>query len=668
MKQFNIFKKLLIVALLCGSYISNAQNIHPKAFGFIGTSAYSNWYVDYVSTRFAVTSPASVAGDKLYSKADSLSGWTLVNKGYRKLPLINVPIVMGPVNDTDGCAAFAAGSMTGKIALIWRGTCEFGFKAVNAQNAGAVAVVIVNNQPGGLPVGMGAGAVGASDTIPTFMISNADGLAISAAYAGGAGTVTMTISQWGQNLDNDLGFIPGGIASWQNFATPSNQVVSSGNPVAMQGIEGAFVANYGNKLSTNVNLAANTTFTPTGGSPASIHSASITLTTPFDNTNPAADSIWAMFMPSYNLTGITGNGRLNIKYTLTSDSTDDNPSNDTISANVYFTDSLYSKGRYDFANNRPYANSYNSASLPTDGSESFYIWGNMYYVNKGGTAADRAQFTISSNTDTNGTIATLTEVYVYLFKWVEGMNGQNVDSFVQNGELLLVGLGVKSFTGADGDTSGGMFTVAFHDSNGVGGQPFLDASSWYYVAPEVPGGTNVWFLGNDGYNNAYPRVYGRWQNNFPEYSSPVWPSGRTVGANAQVNTFTSTMAVLPFGGSFDVDSMIYDNVKGLIPAVPLWVNNHPNKVTNVTQDFAKFDLYPNPASDKINVSVGLDNSAKAVTYTVINTAGRVISKEIHNNVKDDKFSYNTANLPSGNYFMIVVADGKQMFKKFTVLR
>jgi hypothetical protein len=48
-----------------------------------------------------------------------------------------------------GCEAsdFPAGGIAGKIALIQRGTCDFGLKVVNAQTAGAVAVIIFNEGP-----------------------------------------------------------------------------------------------------------------------------------------------------------------------------------------------------------------------------------------------------------------------------------------------------------------------------------------------------------------------------------------------------------------------------------------------------------------------------------------------------------------------------------------
>ena len=69
----------------------------------------------------------------------------------------------------EGCGALTNGQdVIGKIAMIYRGTCEFGTKALNAQNAGAVGVIIINRDEEA--VGMGAGADGASVTIPVVMI------------------------------------------------------------------------------------------------------------------------------------------------------------------------------------------------------------------------------------------------------------------------------------------------------------------------------------------------------------------------------------------------------------------------------------------------------------------------------------------------------------------
>ncbi|MAL59805.1 MAG: hypothetical protein CMC14_07150, partial [Flavobacteriaceae bacterium] len=75
----------------------------------------------------------------------------------------------------DACDPVLNGAdLNGKIAVLRRGSCEFGVKALAAQNAGAVAVVVVNNQPGD-PIVMGGGAVGDQVTIPVVMISDVEG-------------------------------------------------------------------------------------------------------------------------------------------------------------------------------------------------------------------------------------------------------------------------------------------------------------------------------------------------------------------------------------------------------------------------------------------------------------------------------------------------------------
>ena len=67
-------------------------------------------------------------------------------------------------------------NLFGSIALIKRGSCEFGLKALNAQNAGAEAVVIYNNNNSGQPLGMSAGNYGNNVTIPVFSMSGASGM------------------------------------------------------------------------------------------------------------------------------------------------------------------------------------------------------------------------------------------------------------------------------------------------------------------------------------------------------------------------------------------------------------------------------------------------------------------------------------------------------------
>jgi hypothetical protein len=95
------------------------------------------------------------------------------------LPGVSGAVVL--VNDatgvgSDGCEPLI-GFPAGAIALVDRGTCTFVQKAANAQNAGAVAMVVVNSIAGD-PVTMG----GSDETIivPSVMVSQADGSAMKA--------------------------------------------------------------------------------------------------------------------------------------------------------------------------------------------------------------------------------------------------------------------------------------------------------------------------------------------------------------------------------------------------------------------------------------------------------------------------------------------------------
>lgn len=69
--------------------------------------------------------------------------------------------------------------LTGKIALVSRGACEFGLKSVLAGKAGASAILIYNNVPGSVNGGTyGSPVRELGPYVPGVMISQADGLAL----------------------------------------------------------------------------------------------------------------------------------------------------------------------------------------------------------------------------------------------------------------------------------------------------------------------------------------------------------------------------------------------------------------------------------------------------------------------------------------------------------
>jgi aminopeptidase YwaD len=95
-------------------------------------------------------------------------------------------------------AGIAGRSLVGMIAVADRGTLTFGDKATNVAAAGAVALVIVNNQAGGVSATLAAKAA-----IPVVGASGDDSSALHAAAQGGA-SMTVTANAGGVTLAHNV--------------------------------------------------------------------------------------------------------------------------------------------------------------------------------------------------------------------------------------------------------------------------------------------------------------------------------------------------------------------------------------------------------------------------------------------------------------------------------
>jgi hypothetical protein len=138
-------------------------------------------------------SPAP-GGSRTVDYAPSPFGPAIVNPGALGVLAVVAPQAgeLGPGCDPFNAANSAA--VAGKAAIISRGACTFASKVKNAQNAGAIGVLLANNAAGILV----PGGADATVTIPSAGISQADGDALKAAVAaavpygsrGKAGSVT----------------------------------------------------------------------------------------------------------------------------------------------------------------------------------------------------------------------------------------------------------------------------------------------------------------------------------------------------------------------------------------------------------------------------------------------------------------------------------------------
>ncbi|MCX7553754.1 M36 family metallopeptidase [Marinicella sp. S1101] len=128
------------------------------------------------SADLVINSPASIAGT--YTASGASFGAEITPAPFNGIVELADD---GVDTGSDACTALS-GFTAGRIALVDRGACEFGLKALNAENAGAIGVVVVNNDGDGV-ISMGGGAQGGNVTIPALMVGQADGNTIRAELA-----------------------------------------------------------------------------------------------------------------------------------------------------------------------------------------------------------------------------------------------------------------------------------------------------------------------------------------------------------------------------------------------------------------------------------------------------------------------------------------------------
>lgn len=134
---------------------------------------------------FTINSPAPIAGP--YE-----SGSAVFGPSVPAVPITGNLVLMNGNTGTasQGCGTITnAAAINGKIALVDRGNCTFVEKAINAQDAGAIAMVLINNQGGGPPT-MGGNDNGLV-TIPCISVSQANGNLIKAQLLNGPVNVSI---------------------------------------------------------------------------------------------------------------------------------------------------------------------------------------------------------------------------------------------------------------------------------------------------------------------------------------------------------------------------------------------------------------------------------------------------------------------------------------------
>jgi len=366
----------------------------------------------------AGVSPMPIQGNYSFTWADPAGGWgtpdflipgtfvqdtlMMTDDGSPGLNAQGNPI------SAEGCNPLI-NNLTGKIAVIYRNTCEFGAKALNAQNAGAVAVIIINREPG--VVAMGAGASGANVTIPVVMIQDTDGALITAAMAGGP--VVMLLGNKTGLFANDAGLTRGTTLISKQGAVPA-LLAQNGNEFNFE--VGTRVYNYGNQPQSNMTLTATVT-DPLGATVYSNAVNSISLA--------SGDSLdvypgGASTLPQFSLATYAP-GRYTLTYTVSLTGADNYAADNVLSSDFVIQDSMYSFAQMDVASGMPNAGKY---YRPGTNNQTYSTCAVISDPNASRLGVSGIHF---SATTSAASMVELTgeEMALYLYKWEDAFTDLN---------------------------------------------------------------------------------------------------------------------------------------------------------------------------------------------------------------------------------------------------
>ncbi|MBA3898653.1 MAG: T9SS type A sorting domain-containing protein [Bacteroidetes bacterium] len=337
---------------------------------------------------------------------------------------VQAPVVLlrdANVADSLGCSAAANGSLiAGNIAMLYRGDCEFGMKALNAENAGAVGVIIINNIPGE-PVGMGIGAVGAQVTIPVVMISEANGALLRAAVD--AGTLEVFMGNKTGYYQDDLGFYKKDVVLARNYSTPE-YVASHANHFEIP--LGGFVFNFGTNNAIGVRLSAEVT---SGTNVVYSESASASV-------NIISGDSAFFTLPKFTLPPGTNVGHYTVKYSIVSDGANDEfPDDNELTTGFYIHESYLTKSSLD-QSGMP---GQTSGTRPGGGAAQ-YTW--CLIIDEKDATKNMEVNAIGFNLVSNNNFSLLNlPVSVDLFHWDDQTNGTSID----DNQLLLLSDGFYDY-------------------------------------------------------------------------------------------------------------------------------------------------------------------------------------------------------------------------------
>jgi hypothetical protein len=280
---------------------------------------------------------------------------------------------------------------------------------LNAQNAGAVGVIIVNRNPGEV-IAMGAGAQGANVTIPVVMLDLTDGLNLISTMANGP--VVMF-------LGNKTGLFPndGGISANAALLPRQGMIPSQ---LAQNGTEfnfdlGARVYNYGNQPQT---MSLNAKITNPSG--ATVYDNTVSNMAVAAGDSVDVDPSAANNLPNFSLASYPA-GTYTLTYTVGLAVADDYVADNTLISTFTVTDSMFSYAQADPTTGSPTGGNY---YRPGTNNQTYSACQVLDNANASRLKATGIYFS-ATTAAASGVLLTGEEMALYLYKWEDPFTDLN---------------------------------------------------------------------------------------------------------------------------------------------------------------------------------------------------------------------------------------------------
>jgi hypothetical protein len=333
-------KLVLSIALVTGAYMAQSQVI------------------------FSVQSPASIAGELNFENNGTGSGWGLADLEDPNDAILDMLVMandgtpgLNPQDNpisAEGCNEFLPANksaMAGKIAVVYRNTCQFGTKAYWAQEAGAIGIVIINRVNELDP--MAGGDSGMVVMLPVTMVSSLDGKKMTDEMLNG--NVTVFIGNKSSYYANDIG------ASAKDMVLPKSTGIITKTALNASELTqklGIKVRNYGSADQVGITVTADVSY----------NNVSVQSETSIPMALNSGDSAFVTFADLALATYPAGTYTLSYEIMMDVSTTDESLGDNLKTTSFVVNDSIFSYVPLDTVTGLPVAN---SGSKPG-------TWGNFF--------------------------------------------------------------------------------------------------------------------------------------------------------------------------------------------------------------------------------------------------------------------------------------------------